>query len=161
MPKTDLNQLTWFQIVAEERSFTKAAAKLGVAQSTLSHTIKQLEERMGLRLLTRTTRNVATTAAGERLLQTVTPRIAEIEEEIAALSTGRGTAPACSRRAAGDSVDPLRIGASVSDVRSSEVKAFRPTNVPIPRCSSERPELQKESAASPSHARFGNAIAKK
>jgi DNA-binding transcriptional LysR family regulator len=89
MAKTDLNQLTWFQVVAEERSFTKAAAKLGVAQSTLSHTIKQLEERMGLRLLTRTTRNVATTAAGERLLQTITPRIAEIEEEIAALTALR------------------------------------------------------------------------
>jgi len=85
MARTDLNQLTWFQAVAEERSFTKAAARLGVAQSTLSHTIKQLEERMGLRLLTRTTRNVATTAAGERLLQTITPRIAEIEDEIAAL----------------------------------------------------------------------------
>jgi DNA-binding transcriptional LysR family regulator len=89
MPKTDLNQLTWFQIVAEERSFTKAAAKLGVAQSTLSHTIKQLEERMGLRLLTRTTRNVATTVAGGRLLQTITPRIAEIEDEIAALTALR------------------------------------------------------------------------
>jgi DNA-binding transcriptional LysR family regulator len=89
MAKTDLNQLTWFQVVAEERSFTKAAAKLGVAQSTLSHTIKQLEERMGLRLLTRTTRNVATTTAGERLLQTITPRIAEIEDEIAALTALR------------------------------------------------------------------------
>jgi DNA-binding transcriptional LysR family regulator len=89
MAKTDLNQLTWFQIVAEERSFTKAAAKLGVAQSTLSHTIKQLEERMGLRLLTRTTRNVATTAAGERLLQTIAPRIADIEDEIAALTALR------------------------------------------------------------------------
>ena len=89
MARTDLNQLTWFQVVAEERSFTKAAAKIGVAQSTLSHTIKQLEERMGLRLLTRTTRNVATTAAGERLLQTITPRIAEIEDEIAALTALR------------------------------------------------------------------------
>ncbi len=89
MAKTDLNHLTWFQVVAEERSFTKAAAKLGVAQSTLSHTIKQLEDRMGLRLLTRTTRNVATTAAGERLLQTITPRIAEIEHEIAALTALR------------------------------------------------------------------------
>ncbi len=86
MARTDLNQLTWFQAVAEERSFTKAAARLGVAQSTLSHTIKQLEARMGIRLLTRTTRNVATTAAGERLLQTLAPRIAEIEEEIAALT---------------------------------------------------------------------------
>lgn len=89
MIKTDLNQLTWFQVVAEERSFTKAAAKLGVAQSTLSHTIKQLEAHLGLRLLTRTTRNVATTAAGERLLQTITPRIGEIEDEIAALMAFR------------------------------------------------------------------------
>ena len=89
MAGTDLNQLTWFQAVAEERSFTKAAAKLGVAQSTLSYTIKQLETRMGIRLLMRTTRNVAPTAAGERLLQTITPRIAEIEEEIAALSALR------------------------------------------------------------------------
>lgn len=89
MAKTDLNQLTWFQAVAEERSFTKAAAKLGVSQSTLSHAIRQLEERMGIRLLTRTTRNVATTIAGERLLQTIAPRISEIEEEIAALTAFR------------------------------------------------------------------------
>lgn len=85
MSKTDLNHLRWFQVVAEERNFTRAAARLGVAQSTLSHTIKQLETGMGIRLLTRTTRNVATTAAGERLLQTIAPRIAEIENEIAAL----------------------------------------------------------------------------
>ncbi|RWN58942.1 LysR family transcriptional regulator [Mesorhizobium sp.] len=89
MTRTDLNQLTWFQAVAEERSFTRAAAKLGVAQSTLSHTIKQLEARMGIRLLTRTTRNVATTIAGERLLQTIAPRIAEIDDEIAALTALR------------------------------------------------------------------------
>lgn len=89
MAKADLNQLTWFQVVAEERSFTKAAAKLGVAQSTLSHTIKQLEAHMGLRLLARTTRTVATTAAGERLLQTITPRLAEIEDEIVALTALR------------------------------------------------------------------------
>ncbi|RUW47871.1 MULTISPECIES: LysR family transcriptional regulator [unclassified Mesorhizobium] len=89
MAKPDLNQLTWFQAVAEERSFTRAAAKLGVAQSTLSHTIKQLEARMGIRLLTRTTRNVATTAAGERLLRTIAPRIGEIEDEIAALMAFR------------------------------------------------------------------------
>lgn len=89
MERTDFNQLTWFQAVAEERSFTKAAARLGVAQSTLSHAIKQLEARMGIRLLTRTTRNVATTVAGERLLQTVAPRMSEIEEEIAALTAFR------------------------------------------------------------------------
>ena len=86
MPRTDFNQLTWFQAVAEEQSFTKAAARLGVAQSTLSHTIKQLEANMGIRLLNRTTRNVAPTAAGERLLLTLAPRMAEIENEIAALS---------------------------------------------------------------------------
>lgn len=97
MPRTNLNQLTWFQVVAEERSFTKAAAKLGVAQSTLSHTIKQLEARMGIRLLTRTTRNVATTAAGEKLLQTITPRLSEIEDEIAAL-TALGEKPSGSIR---------------------------------------------------------------
>jgi Bacterial regulatory helix-turn-helix protein, lysR family len=72
-----------------ERSFTKAAAKLGIAQSTLSHTIKRLEERMGLRLLMRTTRNVAPTEAGERLRQSLAPRIAEIEADIAALMTFR------------------------------------------------------------------------
>lgn len=85
MTGPDLNQLTWFQAVAEERSFTKAAARIGVAQSTLSHAIKQLETRMGIRLLARTTRSVALTTAGERLLQTITPRLAEIEEEISTL----------------------------------------------------------------------------
>lgn len=95
--RTDFNQLTWFQAVAEERSFTKAAARLGVSPSTLSHAIKQLETRMGIRLLTRTTRNVATTQAGERLLQTITPRMGEIETEIAALTALRDT-PAGSLR---------------------------------------------------------------
>lgn len=89
MEKTDFNQLTWFRIVTEESSFTKAAAKIGVAQSTLSYAIKQLEAGMGIRLLTRTTRNVTTTPAGERLLKTITPRMAEIEDEIAALMTFR------------------------------------------------------------------------
>ncbi len=89
MEKTDFNQLTWFRIVAEERSFTRAAARIGVVQSTLSHAIKQLETRMGIRLLTRTTRNVSTTPAGERLLKTITPRMAEIEDEIAALMAFR------------------------------------------------------------------------
>ena len=89
MEQTDFNHLTWFRIVAEERSFTRAAARIGVAQSTLSYAIKQLEARMGIRLLTRTTRNVATTPAGERLLQTITPRMAEIEDEIAALMAFR------------------------------------------------------------------------
>lgn len=85
MPRTDFNDLMWFRITAEERSFTRAAARIGVAQSTLSHTIKRLEDNMGLRLLTRTTRSVAPTQAGERLLATVAPRLTEIEDEIAAL----------------------------------------------------------------------------
>jgi DNA-binding transcriptional LysR family regulator len=85
MAKEDFNNLLWFLAVAEERSFTRAAAKLGIAQSTLSHTIKRLEARMGIRLLTRTTRSVAPTEAGERLRQSLAPRVAEIEDEIAAL----------------------------------------------------------------------------
>lgn len=97
MAGPDLNQLTWFQAVAEERSFTKAAARIGVAQSTLSHAIRQMETRMGVRLLTRTTRSVALTVAGERMLQTITPRIAEIEQQIAAL-TAFGEKPAGSIR---------------------------------------------------------------
>ena len=89
MAREDFNDLLWFLAVAEERSFTKAAAKLGIAQSTLSHTIKRLETRMGIRLLTRTTRNVAPTEAGERLRQSLAPRIAEIEADIAALMAFR------------------------------------------------------------------------
>jgi DNA-binding transcriptional LysR family regulator len=81
-----LSGLPAFLAVARERSFTRAAAKLGVSQSALSHTIRGLEERLGLRLLTRTTRSVAPTEAGERLLQTVGPRFEEIESELAALS---------------------------------------------------------------------------
>jgi DNA-binding transcriptional LysR family regulator len=72
--------------VAKEGSFTRAAAKLGVSQSALSHTIRGLEERLGLRLLTRTTRRVAPTEVGERLLRTVGPRFDEIDAELAALS---------------------------------------------------------------------------
>ncbi|RMC31609.1 LysR family transcriptional regulator [Paracoccus alkanivorans] len=89
MPRTDFNDLMWFRIVAEERNFTRAAARIGVAQSTLSHTIKRLETNMGLRLLNRTTRNVSPTPAGERLLATVAPRLGEIEDEIAALMVFR------------------------------------------------------------------------
>lgn len=73
-----------FLAVARERSFTRAAAQLGVSQSALSHTIRALEERLGLRLLTRTTRSVSVTEAGERLIQRVAPRLAAITEELAA-----------------------------------------------------------------------------
>lgn len=84
--RDNVNDILAFLAVAKERSFTKAAAKLGVSQSALSHTVRSLEERLGIRLLTRTTRSVAPTEAGERLLLTVGPRFDEIEAEIAALS---------------------------------------------------------------------------
>jgi DNA-binding transcriptional LysR family regulator len=86
MPNNNLNDLRACLAVARERSFTRAAAKLGVSQSALSHTLRALEQRLGVRLLIRTTRSVAPTAAGERLLQTVGPRFEEIEAELAALS---------------------------------------------------------------------------
>jgi DNA-binding transcriptional LysR family regulator len=89
MPREDFNNLLAFLAVARERSFTKAAAQLGVSQSALSHTIRRLEERLDLRLLTRTTRSVSPTEAGERLLQTAGPRFEEIEAELAALSAVR------------------------------------------------------------------------
>src|SRR5215471_6070267 len=86
MQRGSLDQLVAFLAVARERSFTGAAAKLGVSQSALSHTIRGLEERLGLRLLSRTTRSVSPTEAGERLLHTIGPRFDEIESELAALS---------------------------------------------------------------------------
>jgi DNA-binding transcriptional LysR family regulator len=86
MRRQDVNDLLAFLAVAKEGSFTRAAAKLGVSQSALSHTIRGLEARLGLRLLTRTTRSVSPTEAGDRLLHTVGPRFEEIEAELEALS---------------------------------------------------------------------------
>jgi DNA-binding transcriptional LysR family regulator len=86
MPRQNVNDLLAFLAVAQERSFTRAAAKLGVSQSALSHTVRGLEERLGLRLLTRTTRSVAPTEVGDRLLRGVGPRFDEIDAELAALS---------------------------------------------------------------------------
>jgi len=81
-----LNDLIAFVAVARERSFTRASAHLGVSQSALSHTIRSLEEHVGVRLLTRTTRSVSTTEAGERLLRTLSPHFDGIDSELAALS---------------------------------------------------------------------------
>ena len=86
MQRGNLDDLQALVAVGHERSFTKAAAKLGVSQSALSQTIRQLEVRLGVRLLTRTTRSVSLTEAGERLVGTVAPRIEEIEAEVAAVS---------------------------------------------------------------------------
>ncbi|RUX24903.1 LysR family transcriptional regulator [Mesorhizobium sp. M7A.F.Ca.US.011.01.1.1] len=85
MQRDGMKDLLWFVAVARERSFTKAAAKLGTSQSTLSSTIKELEARLGVRLLTRTTRSVAPTEAGERLFQSLVPRFEEIEADLASL----------------------------------------------------------------------------
>jgi DNA-binding transcriptional LysR family regulator len=86
MAADNFHDLIAFVAVAEERSFTRAATKLSVSQSALSQTIRGLEAKLGIRLLTRTTRNVAPTEAGERLLRTVAPRFAEINAEMASLS---------------------------------------------------------------------------
>lgn len=86
MTRTNVQDLTAFIAVARERSFTRAAAKLGLSPSALSHAMRSLEERLGVRLLARTTRSVTPTAVGERLLQSVAPRLDEIDAEIDAVS---------------------------------------------------------------------------
>src|SRR5882724_11275307 len=91
MPRGNLDDLLALLSVGRERSFTKAAAKLGVSQSALSHTIRGLETRLGVRLLTRTTRRVSATEAGERLLHTVGPRFAEVDAELQAVAELRET----------------------------------------------------------------------
>jgi DNA-binding transcriptional LysR family regulator len=86
MLRENLNDFLGFLAVARERNFTRAAAKLGVSQSALSHAVRGLEARLGVRLLARTTRSVAPTVAGERLLRTIGPRFDEIEAELVGLS---------------------------------------------------------------------------
>lgn len=86
MPRQNVNDLLAFRAVARERSFTRAAARIGVSPSALSHRLRALEERLGVRLLMRTTRSVAPTEAGERLLAAIGPHFDGIEAELAALS---------------------------------------------------------------------------
>jgi len=102
MHRGNLDDLLAFVAVGRERSFTKAAAKLGVSQSALSHTIRELEARLGVRLLTRTTRSVSPTEAGERLLHNVAPRFEEIEAELATLRELREKPAGTIRLTAGD-----------------------------------------------------------
>lgn len=85
MARSDLNELAAFIVVAEKQSFTRAASKLGISQSALSHAMRGLEERLGVRLLARTTRSVSTTAAGQRLFESLRPLLNEISGELAAL----------------------------------------------------------------------------
>ena len=86
MPRMDFNDIVAFLAVAREQSFTRAAAQLGVSQSALSQTVRGLESWLGLRLLTRTTRSVSPTEAGERLLRAAGPRLEEIDAELTALT---------------------------------------------------------------------------
>ena len=86
MNREDMADLAAFVAVAEERSFTRAATRLDVSQSALSQILRRLEERLGLRLLARTTRSVAPTEAGERLLKTLAPMMRDIEDSVASLS---------------------------------------------------------------------------
>lgn len=102
MPTGNYNDLAYFVEIARERSFTKAAAKLGVSQSALSQTIRSLEARVGLRLLTRTTRSVAPTEAGERLLQTIATRFDEIESALSSLNELRDKPAGTIRLTAGE-----------------------------------------------------------
>ena len=102
MAKENLNELMAFVAVAQERSFTRAAAQLGISRSALSHSMRALEARLGIQLLTRTTRSVSTTEAGARLLGVVAPRIDEIELELVSLSAMRDKPAGTVRITAGD-----------------------------------------------------------
>ncbi|MDE1150568.1 MAG: LysR family transcriptional regulator [Azospirillaceae bacterium] len=108
MQRDELVDLNAFLTVAEERSFTRAAAKLGTSQSALSHTVRRLETRLGVRLLTRTTRNVAPTEAGERLLATLRPALDSIGAELASIGELRdkpaGTIRITTSRHAADTI---------------------------------------------------------
>ena len=85
MKRDELNDLAAFVVVADEMSFTRAASKLGMSPSALSHAMRSLEDRLGLQLLARTTRRVSTTEAGERLLKTLRPAFEDISAELTAL----------------------------------------------------------------------------
>jgi len=102
MTRQTISDLLSFRAVARERSFTRAAAQMGVSPSALSHTVRGLEERLGVRLLTRTTRSVALTQAGERLLVTIDPHFDEIEAGLAALSELRDKPAGAIRVTSGD-----------------------------------------------------------
>jgi DNA-binding transcriptional LysR family regulator len=117
MSRRDTGDLIAFLAVARERSFTRAAASLGVSPSALSHTMRGLEERLGLQLLTRTTRNVSPTEAGERLLHTVAPHFDGIDEALAALTELRDKPAGTLRLAAGDHAAETILWPAVEKLR--------------------------------------------
>ena len=102
MLRENFNDLTYLVVVAREQSFTRAAAKLGVSQSALSHAIRGLEERLNTRLLTRTTRSVAATEAGEQLIKSVEPMIVDIEKALQDLVANQGKPSGTIRITAGE-----------------------------------------------------------
>lgn len=102
MLKDNFNELYYLIVIARERSFTRAAAKLGVSQSALSHAIRGLEERLGIRLLTRTTRSVAPTEAGELLINNLSPKFDEIENDLVSLTEMRDAVAGNIRITAGE-----------------------------------------------------------
>src|SRR3954471_19535783 len=124
MQRGKLDTLLDFLAVARARSFTRAAAQLGVSQSTLSHTIRELEERLGVRLLTRTTRSVSPTEAGERLLRNLGPHFEEVEAELAALSELRQKPSGTIRITAGDHAAVMLLWPKLSRIleKHSDVK---------------------------------------
>jgi DNA-binding transcriptional LysR family regulator len=119
MARTDLNDIAAFLAVAREGSFTRAAARLGVSQSALSQTLRNLEARLGLRLLSRTTRSVAPTEAGERLIQAVGPRLEEVEAELAALTALRDKPAGAVRISAGEHAADLILWPAVEKLLPS------------------------------------------
>lgn len=102
MLKDNFNDLLSFMVVARERSFTRAAAQLGVSQSALSHAMRKLEARLDVRLLTRTTRSVVPTQAGEQLFARLSPHLREIEQELTALRSARDKPAGAVRIVAGE-----------------------------------------------------------
>src|SRR5918997_6046246 len=116
MPRENINDLLAFVAVAQDRSFTKAAAKLGVSQSALSHRMRALEARLGLRLLTRTTRSVSPTEAGERLLQSVGHYFENIEAELDRLSELRDKPAGTIRVTTGDHAAETILGPKLAEL---------------------------------------------
>lgn len=130
------NDLAAFVAVAKEQNFTRAAAKLGVSPSALSQTIRNLEKRLGVRLLTRTTRSVASTEAGERLLRTAAPRFEEIEAELSALNELREKPAGTVRITAGEhaaisTLQPVlkRLLPDYPDIRVEVIVDYGLTNI--------------------------------
>lgn len=136
MPRQNINDLIAFLAIARERSFTKAAAKLSVSQSALSHTIRGLEERLGVRLLTRTTRSDAPTEAGERLVWNVGSRFEQIDAELTALTEFRDRPAGTIRITAGEHAAQAILWPSLKallpqypDVKIELIVDYGPTDI--------------------------------